>query len=49
MDCSSTPLKSSGPEQHAKLGAKLLTLLCPRFAGILPARQRHSKAQKALH
>ena len=44
-----TSLKPSGQEQHARLSPKFLTLLCLRFAGILPAKQRQSKGQKALY
>ena len=44
-----TSLKPSGQEQHARLSPKFLTLLCLRFAGILPAKQRQSKGQKAVY
>ena len=44
-----SPLKPSGQEQHARLSPKCLTLLCLRFAGILPAKQRQSNGQKALY
>jgi hypothetical protein len=49
MDGSGTPLKTSSQEEQTKLNTKLLTLLCLRFAGILPAKQKQSKGQKVLY